>query len=257
MRSLLVCLMVSSSLAMARPTRTPVPYELDGTQFEGVLIHDAAAKKPLPGLLLVPNWLGINEANLAQATEIAAQGYVVFVADLYGKASRPKNQAEAGKAAGAVKGDRAVMRARTARALETFRAQARVARVDLARVGAIGFCFGGTAVLELAKSGANIAGVVSFHGGLDAKVPTEKRPAAKILALHGADDPTVPAADLQAFAEDLRRSGADWTLVQFGGAVHSFTDPGANTPGRSMYDAKTAERAFQMMRNFFAESFDA
>lgn len=258
MRSSLLVLLALVMLpftASAKPVRKPVPYTIDGAAYEGILLFDDAVKGPRPGLLLVPNWLGINEENLAQAVEIAGRDYVIFVADMYGKDARPKSQPEAGKAAGALKSDRAEMRKRTAKALEIFRGLGKQAALDAGKVGAIGFCFGGTAVLELAKAGADVGGVVSFHGGLDAKSTTEAKPKARILALHGADDPTVPAAELQAFKEDLRRVKADWTLVEFGGAVHSFTDRHANTPGRSMYDAKVAARSYVMMNDFFAETF--
>ncbi len=241
--------------AEAAPVRKPVAYTLDGASYEGVLLFDDAVKGTRPGLLLVPNWLGINEENLAQAAEIAGRRYVVFVADVYGKETRPASQPEAGKAAGALKANRAELRKRTAKALEVFRGLGKQAAVDAGKVGAIGFCFGGTAVLELAKAGADVGGVISFHGGLDAPSPTGTKPKARILALHGADDPTVSAADLQAFKEDLRKAKADWTLVEFGGAVHSFTDRKANTPGRSMYDPKVAARSYEMMGNFFSETF--
>ncbi len=236
----------------------PIAYEHDGKQFEGVLVYDDAVKAPRPGLLLVPNWMGITEENLAQAREVAGRQYVIFVADLYGKDVRPKDRTEAAAAAGAVKGDRALMRARTKRALEVFLADAGAKRagLDPKRVGAIGFCFGGTAVIELAKTGAALGGVVSFHGGLDAAAKWEGKPQTPILALHGAEDPAVAAKDLEAFVADMRQSGADWTLVQFGGAVHSFTDKNANVPGRNMYDARVSRRAFDMMNGFFAQQFE-
>ena len=149
-----------------------------GQKFEGVLIYDDAVKSPRPGLVLVPNWLGIDEANLKQAQQIAGTQYVVLVADMYGKDARPKSMPEASKAAGAVKGDRKLMRARANKALEVLLASGKDAGLDPKKVGAIGFCFGGTTVIELAKSGANVGGVVSFHGGLDAVEPAS----GKILA---------------------------------------------------------------------------
>lgn len=240
--------------ASAKSSRKSVSYELNGTKFEGVLIAPAGKKSGNAGLLLVPNWLGINEANLEQAEEISAMGFVVFVADLYGKEARPTSMDEAKKASGAVKADRTLMRARMKASYDAFLKSAK-GRIDPKKVGAIGFCFGGTAVIELAKSGAALPGVVSFHGSLDAKAPWDGKPKASVLALHGAEDPAVPPADLAAFKDDLRKAGADWTLVEFGGAVHSFTDKHANNPGRSMYDAKVAARAYEMMRDFFAERF--
>jgi dienelactone hydrolase len=255
MRSAFLLVLLMSAPSLAKPVQKRVMYQVAGKPFEGALVYDDASTALRPGLVMVPNYMGVTEANLKQATEVAGQDYVLFVADMYGKGAQPKSQDDASKAAGAVKGDRKLMRARVNQALSAFLNNAKEAPVDPKRIGAIGFCFGGTAAMELAKSNADIKGAVSFHGGLDAVVPTLSKPRAKILALHGADDPFVPEADIKAFAEDLRKIGADWTLVQFGGAVHSFTDPGASNPGKSMYDEKTAKRAYLMMRNFFAEAF--
>ncbi len=255
MKLLFVALAVFTSSALAKPMQKPISYQVDGGTFEGVLVWDDSVKEPRPGLLMVPNWLGINEANLKQAEKIAARDYVIFVADMYGKDVRPMSGAEAGKVITPIKADRALMRARVNQALATFKEQAKAAKVDLARVGAIGFCFGGTTVLELAKSGADLKGVVSFHGGLDAPTPTAAKPKARVLALHGANDPSVSAEELTAFTEDMKKSGADFMLVQLGNAVHSFTDPNANVPGRNMFDATANRRAFQMMANFFGEAF--
>lgn len=255
MRAALLVVSLFSLTAVAKPMRKPVSWELEGKKFEGVLVFDDAVKTARPGLVMFPNWLGINEANLKQAEEIAGTRYVLLVADLYGKGNQPKTQEEAGPTSGAVKKDRKLMRARTNEALEALLTAGRSVGMDANRIGAIGFCFGGTAAIELAKSGAKLAGVVSFHGGLDAAMPVDGKILARVLALHGADDPTVPKEALDAFVADLRKSEADWALVQFGNAVHSFTDPHANRPGVSEYNPKVAKRAFQMMEAFFDETF--
>ncbi|HEY1087712.1 MAG TPA: dienelactone hydrolase family protein [Archangium sp.] len=235
-------------------TQKKVPYELDKTKFEGVLVYDDSPG-PRPGLVLVPNWLGINAANLKQAELVAGRGYVVFVADVYGVTGRPKDQGEAGKAAGALKGDRGLLRKRMQKSLETFLAT-KLPQLDANRVGAIGFCFGGTAALELARTGAKLGGVVSFHGGLGSPTPDDaKNITAKILALHGADDPAVPADEVTAFQNEMRAAKIDWQLVSFGNTVHSFTDVDANTPGRSQYNPVSAARAYALMDSFFAEVF--
>ncbi len=250
-RALLLTLL--SLPALAAMTTRKVPYELDKTKFEGVLVYDDAT--PLrPGLVLVPNWLGINEANLKQAELVAARGYVVFVADMYGTTARPKNQEEAGKAAGAVRGNRPLMRQRVNKALQMLLAAK--APLDVKKVGAIGFCFGGTGALELARSGAKVGGVVSFHGGLGSPTPDDaKNITGKVLALHGADDPNVPPEEVTAFQAEMRTARVDWQLVAFGNAVHSFTDVDANTPGRAQYNPVVAARAYGMMDDFFAEVF--
>ncbi|WNG27114.1 dienelactone hydrolase family protein [Cystobacter fuscus] len=242
--------------AAARPVQKPVVYELEGTKFEGVLVYDDSVKTPRPGLVLVPNWLGVNEPNLKQAALVAGMQYIVFVTDLYGQAVRPKNPDEAGKVSGVLKRDRDLMRARVNRALDVLRAEGKAVGLDAKKLGAVGFCLGGTAVLEMARSGVPVAGVVSFHGGLDAPLPaTEGAITAKVLVLHGAEDPQVPPAEVKGFEEEMRKAKADWELVSYGGAVHSFTIVEANTPGKVQYDAKVARRAYLAMNDFLAEVF--
>jgi dienelactone hydrolase len=242
-----------TSIAHAAQVADKVPYEVDGVKLEGVLIHDPAAGAK-PGLVLVPNWLGINDANLAQAKMIAARGYTVFVADTFGVAGRPKSMDEAGKMSGALKSDRPLLRKRVAKALDVLVA-AKTPGLDAKRIAAIGFCFGGTAVLELARSGAKLGAVVSFHGGLDTPKPADaKNIKGKVLALHGADDPFVPAADVQAFQEEMRAAKVDWQLVAYGNAVHSFTDVDANMAGKAQYNAAVAKRAYAAMDAFLAEA---
>lgn len=239
---------------LAKPVTKKVPYEVEKTKCEGVLVYDDEGG-PRPGLVLVPNWLGVTDANVKQAQEIAARGYVVFVADMFGVTGRPKNSEEAGKASGAVKGDRPLMRKRVAKALEVLLAQKGLP-MDSKKLGAIGFCFGGTSALELARSGAKIAGVVSFHGGLSTPNPEDgKKITARVLALHGADDPFVPPEEVKSFEDEMRAAKVDWQLVAFGNAVHSFTDVDANMAGKSQYNPTVAKRAYQMMDAFFAESF--
>ncbi len=237
-------------------TQKPVVYELDGAKFESVLVY--ASKSPQgalkPALVLVPNWLGINEANLKQAELVASRGYTVLVADVYGQGVRPKNAQEAGRLASALKTDRATLRRRIGKALEVFRAQKGLA--DFSKTGVIGFCFGGTTALELARSGADVKGVVSFHGGLSSPAPGDaKNIKGHVLALHGADDPGVPPDEVRAFEDEMRAAKVDWQLVSFGNTVHSFTDVDANTPGRNQYNAVVAARAYALMDSFFAEVF--
>lgn len=251
---LLLPALLASSVGLAAPTLKKVPYEVDGVKLEGVLVAEAGGG-PRPGLVLVPNWLGVSEANVKQAQLIASRGYVVFVADTFGVKARPKNTDEAGKASGALKADRATLRKRVGKALEVLKAQ-KLPALDATKLGAIGFCFGGTAALELARSGAAVAGVVSFHGGLDSPSPDDaKRITARVLALHGADDPFVPPAEVAAFEAELRAAKVDWQLVSYGNAVHSFTDVDANLVGKAHYNATVAARAYAAMDAFFAEAF--
>ena len=254
--SLIAAACLVSSSASAALTDTPLSFTLDGTEFAGTLVHDDAqpAKR---SILMVPNWMGINEANMAQAHLIAERGYTVYVVDMYGKDIRPANGGEAGKAAGAVKGDLDLMHRRITTALKTLIEQDS-APIDRDRIGAIGFCFGGTVVLELARIGTPLAGVVSFHGGLATTAPTQPGTLkTKVLVLHGADDPYVPADEVSAFEAEMRAARADWQLVKFGNSVHSFTDPDANAAGQAQYNPDSARRAYLMMDNFFAETMGA
>jgi dienelactone hydrolase len=236
----------------------PVDYSIDGREHRGYVIYDDAVKTQRPLLLLVPNWLGTTSANRQQAAEVAGQRYVVMVVDMYGRDQQPADSGAAGKAVSALYGDRAELRKRIAAAqAEALRAALEKNwPADVRRVGAIGFCFGGATVLELARSGADVAAVVSLHGNLALEAEARNQPIrARVLALHGDADPYVPEAQVQAFVGEMRSAGADWQLVRYGGAVHSFTDPAANTPGKSQYDARTARRAFALMHEFLAEAF--
>lgn len=242
--------------ARAELRADPVDYAHEGTELSGYLVYDDAATTGRPGLLMVPNWYGASEAQVAKAKAIAARGYVVFVADVYGKSVRPTNNEEAGKAATGMYQDRGTLRARAKAGIEALKAKAETAKLDATRIGAIGFCFGGATVLELARDGAALAGVVSFHGnlGADPKWPaaTIKTP---VLALNGADDTYVPQAQIDAFTKEMQAAGADWQFVNFGGAVHCFAEPDAASPGCT-YHERSAKRAFAMMDDFFAEAFD-
>jgi len=186
---------------------------------------------------------------------LAQLGYVAFCADIYGKGVRPKDPQEAGPLAGKYKSDRQLLRARVNAGLEALRQQP---LVDPKRIAAIGYCFGGTTVLELARSGADIAGVVSFHGGLDSPTPADgKNIKCKILVCHGADDPFEKPADLAAFQSELRDAKVDWQLIEYGGAVHAFTQPMAgndNSKGAA-YNEKADKRSWEAMKQFFAEIF--
>lgn len=233
-----------------------VPYEIDGEAFEGMLIYDDAITTPRPGLLMVPNWLGVSEDSAKKAARAAGDKYVVFMADMYGKAVRPANAEEAKTAATFVRSDRSLMRKRAQAAVEVLKAQTAQVALDASKLGAIGFCFGGGAVLELARSGAELQGFVSFHGNLDTPNPSgAQNIKAPVLVLHGADDPSVPAEQVAGFIAEMKAANTDWQLVSYGGAVHSFTNPQANVPGRNQYHPVVAARAFKAMDDLFSEAF--
>ncbi|MBF0296879.1 MAG: dienelactone hydrolase family protein [Magnetococcales bacterium] len=235
----------------------PVRHTLDGVAMESVLVYDDSGPASRPAVLMVPNWLGVTPAARAMARQIAGRDYVILLADVYGVNVRPQNADQAKQAASALRADRSLLRARANNAMDALLAAGKKAGADAGKTAAIGFCFGGGTVLELARSGRALQGVVSFHGNLDTPQPKDAANIkAAVLVLHGADDPVVPDAQLAAFQTEMKGvPGLDWQLVSFGGAVHSFTDPDANTPGRSQYHARTAQRAFDLMRRFFAEIF--
>lgn len=243
--------------AEARGVEKPVDYMVDGQPYRGYVSYDSRAKA-LPIVLLVPNWLGTTEANRRQAREIAGRDYLVFLVDMYGRDAQPADPEAAGQRVGSLYGNRALLRSRVlaakAAALEAVAKQGLPA--DPKHVAAIGFCFGGATALELARTGEPLDAVVSLHGNLSLEAPAENRPLrTRILALHGDADPFVPPAQVQDFEEEMRAAKADWQLVRFGGAVHSFTDPDAHMPGKAEYDPRVARRAFAIMRDFLAEAF--
>lgn len=229
-----------------------VEYQQGDTTLAGFLAYDDSSKGPRPGVLVVHQWKGVSAYEQKRAEMLAKLGYAVFCVDIYGKGVRPATPQAAGAEAGNYKGNRPLLRARVNAGLETFRKQA---VVDAKGIAAIGYCFGGTTVIELAPSGADVAGVVSFHGGLDSPKPEDgKNINCKILACHGADDPFVPAKDLEAFENEMRDSGVDWRLIKYGGAVHSFTDWKADGSMKgAKYDEKADQRSWEAMRSFFAE----
>lgn len=233
-----------------------VSYEIDGTEFESLLIHDGREIAGRPGLLVIPNWLGINETAIERARELAGDRYVVLLVDMYGTQTRPTDFDQAGAASGAVLSDRAMTRTRIKRALDAL-GEAGGDAVDTNRVAAIGFCFGGTVALELARAGANVAGVISMHGnpGPVAAVADDGIRAG-VLVLHGAADRYVPDEALRGFEREMEAAGADWQLVSYGGAVHCFAEREANdTPPGCLYDERAARRAYALSEAFLTEKF--
>ncbi|VVO14247.1 dienelactone hydrolase family protein [Pseudomonas fluorescens] len=240
---------------MSQVTVRSVVYQVDGQPYESRVAFDASQKGPRPGLLMAPNWMGVGAGAERIAESVAAKGYVVLIADLYGQALRPQNADEAGAAMMPLKNDRALLRKRMQAAFEALQHQGEAA-VDTSRLATFGFCFGGCCALELARTGAPLKAAVSFHGTLDTPNPADAMNIkGSVLVLHGASDPLVPKEQLPAFEDEMNAAGVDWQLLSYGGAVHSFTDPQANMPGKMMYDARTASRAFVSMHNLLDEVF--
>jgi dienelactone hydrolase len=231
-----------------------VEYRHGDVVLEGYLAYDDSFQGKRPGVLVVHEWYGHNPYVRKRAEQLARLGYVAFASDIYGKGVLAKDAKEAGALAGIYLGDRKLMRARAAAGLDVLR---RRPEVDPARLAAIGYCFGGTTVLELARSGADLASVASFHGLLNTPTPEDARNIkGKVLVLHGADDPFVPMKQVEAFQEEMRRGGVDWEFISYGGAVHRFTNPEAgsdNTKGLA-YNERADRRSWEAMKAFFAET---
>jgi dienelactone hydrolase len=258
MRALLIFLTILSTYGLARAEvqMKTIEYRDGDTILEGFAAWDPSKTgDAAPGILVVHQWLGLTEYEKSRCRQLAELGYVAFALDIYGKGIRPQEIPEAARLSGIYKADRELYRRRLNLGLEQLRQLPVVNRHKLA---AIGYCFGGTGVLELARSGARINGCVSFHGGLDSPTPEDgKNIQAKLLICHGADDPFVPDNEVKAMKEELTAAKVDWQMIYYSNAVHSFTQPMAgndNSQGAA-YNKLADMRSWNAMRNFFEELF--
>jgi dienelactone hydrolase len=229
-------------------TTKRVSYEADGQTLIGYLAYDPSAEESRPGVIVVHEWLGLNEYAMKRAVDLAKEGYVAFAADMYGGGTVVE-PSEARNMAGSVAGDFPLIRSRFDAALEVLTAQD---SVDSSKIAAIGYCFGGGIVLNMARMGTLIDGVVSFHGsintGLDAGIGDVKT---RILAIQGEGDPAAPAERRRAFIEEMNAAGADYELIVYEGVnAHNFTNPDG-----SSYYPEEADRAWKTMLGFFGELF--
>ena len=240
--------------ASAKIVTQTLEYKSGDTTLEGYLAYDDSFSGKRPGVLIVHQWMGLTDYEKNRAVMLANLGYVAFCADIYGKGIRPQSIKEAGTEATKYKTNRALLRLRVNAGLDELK---KYELVDTKRVAAIGYCFGGTTVIELARSGAELNGIVSFHGGLDSTTPADgKNIKCKVLICHGADDPFEKPEDLAAFEKEMRDANVDWRLIKYGGAVHAFTQPMAdgNPPG-AKYNERADKRSWTDMKSFFTEIF--
>ncbi len=257
MKRMLLAVAFLSALGVANAamhTET-VLYKDGKTNLKGYLAYDDSFAEKRPGVIVVHEWMGLDANAKKHAEDVAALGYVAFAADIYGEGKTAANTDEAGKLSSIYKTDRKLMRSRMDAALKTLRG---VKAVDPNNVAAIGYCFGGTCVLELARSGADLKGVVTFHGGLSTPTPDDaKNIKAKVLVLHGADDFYVKPEEVAAFEQEMKKGNVDWQLVKYSGAVHGFTNPNAgdNVASGYAYNEKAASRSWVAMMTFFSEIF--
>jgi dienelactone hydrolase len=248
--------LLAVTIAQAKLVTETVDYQdAKGTPLEGFVVYDDATAGPRPGIIVVHDWRGLTDYTHRRAEMLAQLGYVAFAADIYGKGVHLTTVPEWGREAASIKSDRALYRMRERAAYDAF---VQRPQVDRSRMGAIGYCFGGTGVIEMARDGLDLRGVVSFHGGLDARpLSPGATIKAKVLALCGADDPFEPADDFAAFEQQLRDEKVDYQIVKYGHAVHAFTDSRVdvlNLPG-AKYNALADARSWQAMKDFFNEIF--
>ena len=250
--------MVALSLATqakAEIQTKSVDYSDGDVKLEGFIAFDPARiTKASPAVLVVHQWMGITDYEKSRCKQLAEMGYVAFAADIYGKGIRPTTVEEAMKQATIYKKDRQLYRKRLKLGLEQLKSTPGVAS---SKVAAIGYCFGGTGVLELARSGAEVAGVVSFHGGLDAPTPADaKNIKAKVLICHGNDDPFVPIKEIDEMKASFNDAKVDWQMISYSGAVHSFTQKMAGTDNSkgAAYNEKADLRSWVAMKSFFDET---
>ena len=246
------CILMVVSIAEGAIVKKPIEYKHDGTNLEGLLCYDDAQTGKRPGVLVVHEWWGCNDYAKSRAEQLAKLGYVTFALDMYGKGVTTTSPQEAGKLAGEAK---KVLRSRAQAGLDILLAQP---NVDKDNICAIGYCFGGTTVLELAYSGAPLAGVVSFHGNLtNPSAEDAKRIKAKILVCHGAADTFQPEKEVAAWRDAMHKTKADWQMIYYAGAVHAFTNPNADKAGIPGvgYNKNADSRSWRHMQDFFNEVF--
>ena len=235
-----------------------IKYPMGALTAEGALIYDENVSGKRPALLMAPNWMGMTNGAIERGRLIAAGRYVVFVADMYGAGTRPANFAEAADLANPLRADAIEQRKRIRAAFDTMIGEGEKRALIDERRAAVGFCFGGGNVLELARDGADIAAAVSIHGDLKTALQARKGAVkAALLVAHGAPDPVAPKVDRDAFEAEMDAAGAKWQMVLFSGVLHAFTDQGADVPGVAAWDEPAARQTYALMHQFLADAFAA
>lgn len=230
----------------------PVAYK-DGNQIlNGFVVSPIKALVSKPGVLILPAWKGIDSHAKDSAEKLAKLGYITFIADIYGEGFYPSTTEEAGKQAGFYKNNVKEYQKRISLALEQLVKQG----ASAANIVVVGYCFGGTGALEVARAGFNVKGVVSFHGGLGRDTTRKINPiAVKVLVLHGADDPYESKEEITTFQQEMRDAKSDWQMIYYANAVHSFTDPeaGSDNSKGAAYNEKADKRSWMHLKLFLDE----
>jgi dienelactone hydrolase len=241
--------------SMATIKTENIDYSSNGTMMQGYLAYDDAKKGPRPGILIVHDWMGLGSFTKEKAEKLAKEGYVAFAVDIYGKGIRPKDQKEAAEFANQYKNDRPLLRKHIRAAYDKL---VGMKEVNPNKILVMGYCFGGTTALELARSGVPLVGTVSFHGGLSTPTPEDaKNIKGRVLVMHGADDPNVPPAEVEAFKDEMKKANVNMKFIAYPGAVHGFTNKEAgndNSKGVA-YNAEADRKSWEEFEKFLKEVF--
>lgn len=253
LRLAFLVLLFAATAPAAVKTET-IAYKDGEVECKGFLAYDDAKKDKRPAVLIVHEWWGLGDFVKENAQRLAEQGYVAFSVDMYGGGLYTENKEEAAAKSGEMKKNPDKSKARFAAALEALKARP---EVDAERIGAMGYCFGGTTVLDMARLGLGLKGVVSFHGALATSVPSSKEALkAAVLVCHGNDDPFVPAEEVAAFKKEMGERRAVLKFIGYPGTVHSFTNPGVDKHGidGAKYNKAAADHAWKAMLDFFGDT---
>jgi dienelactone hydrolase len=244
-------LALTAGAAEAQIRTESVVYEVDGASYEGFVAVNEGYEEARPLVLVIHDWDGLGEYERRRAQMLAELGFAAFAVDLYGQGVRPETTEERQARSGELYADREAMRARLVAGLEAARAQA---GVDGERAAAIGYCFGGAAALEFARTGADLEGFVSFHGGLGTPEGASwDAVTGDVLILHGSNDPIAPMTQVASLAEALNQAGVDYRMEIYGGAKHAFTVWGTPDSGSSGYDPQADLQSWNEMLTFLDE----
>jgi len=233
-----------------------ITYSMGSLAAEGALVYDERVSRKRPAVLMAPNWLGLTDKAIARAELVAGDRYVVFVADMYGQGRRPAGFAEAPAFANPLRENAIEQRRRIRTAYDTLVAEASRRNLIDGRRAAIGFCFGGGNVLELARDGADLAAAVSIHGDLKTVAPAKPGTVkAALLITHGAPDPIAPKADRDAFEREMDAAGAKWQMLVFSGVLHAYTDRGTNNPPVAAWNEPATRYTYALTQQFLSDAF--
>ncbi len=233
-----------------------ITYPMGALTAEGALVYEEKVARKRPAVLMAPNWMGLTDKAIERAKLVAGDRYVVFVADMYGKGTRPADFLAAATLANPLRENAAEQRARIRAAFDTLGDEGLRRKLTDHRRAAIGFCFGGGNVLELARDGADFAAAVSIHGDLKTAAPAKARAVkAALLVTHGAPDPVAPKADRDAFEQEMDAAGAKWQMLVFSGVLHAYTDRGVHNPPVAAWNEPATRYTYALTQQFIADAF--